>query len=304
LTATNSDGHRRLTAQHDYVRTEIESALSAGVEIIPVLADGATMPTRKDLPESIGDLSVRNAFTLPWTTGIARLTARIKQIERQRESREAAERAERARLDLAGGAAVSPGSWRSQSAVASFNVVVRAMELSLARQGTKIWLSVADLARSYGSLTELPLDLGFQLKELLHVIDFVGVKARTSNARYVARSYPLRGLADVPVQLGLGRPIIVPLLVQQSWFEAPILKTGYIDVRTDDHPGGSVLGAILGWDPATQVVKVLSPWPTWGNRGAGVLTRAATEKYLDSADMHAIEPVLKPPVPSGGRQRG
>jgi len=56
-------------------------------------------------------------------------------------------------LDLTGGKGTSPGTWRSESAVASFNVVVRAMEISLARQGNKVWLSAEDFADSYQKLT-------------------------------------------------------------------------------------------------------------------------------------------------------
>ena len=168
---------RRLHARKDYVRMEIESALRANVEVIPILVDGATMPSPEKLPGSIAKLSVRNAFPLPWSSGITKLATRINQIERQREAREAAERAERARLDLTEGEA---RSWRSQSAIRSFSVVVRAMEISLARQGTKVWLSAADFAKSYTTLTKRSLETGIYFEswsEILHIIDFVGVNA-------------------------------------------------------------------------------------------------------------------------------
>jgi hypothetical protein len=303
LDAKNSEGERRLDTPKDYVRTEIESALRAGVEIIPILIDGATMPSRKDLPKSIAELSVRNAFPLPWSPAIARLATRINQIERQREAREAAERAERERLDLTEGEAVFPGSWRSQSAIVSFNVVVRAMEMSLARQGQKVWLSAADLARSYKTSTKRSLDTGFFAPEILHIIDFVGVKAKKSNSRYVARSYPLSGFAEVPAQLALGRPILVGVQVQDSWFKSPIMKTGIVDFQAGNTFLGTVLGAILGWDPAKQVVKLLSPWSTWGNRGTGILTKKAADEYLQSKEMHSIEAVLMPPSPFAGQSK-
>jgi hypothetical protein len=45
----------------DYVRIEIETALQRKIFILPVLIDGASMPTKKQLPESIQDFSFRNA---------------------------------------------------------------------------------------------------------------------------------------------------------------------------------------------------------------------------------------------------
>ncbi len=57
-------GERRLDRPDDPVRTEIEVALKSGVNIVPILVEGATMPTRESLPEAIRDLSRINAFVL------------------------------------------------------------------------------------------------------------------------------------------------------------------------------------------------------------------------------------------------
>jgi eukaryotic-like serine/threonine-protein kinase len=54
-------GQRRLDDPDDYVRIEIESALSLGVPVIPVLVDGTTMPGDADLPSSLKELAFRNA---------------------------------------------------------------------------------------------------------------------------------------------------------------------------------------------------------------------------------------------------
>ena len=297
LTVTNPSGLRRLDDPEDYVRKEIESALRANIEVIPVLVDGAKMPARKQLPNSIKDLSVRNAYELPWQTGILKLGNRIDQLERQRQSREAAERAERERLDLTGGEPISVSNWRSQSAVASFNVVVRAMEISLARQGQKVWLSVADLADSYKKLSGRTLEVSFRQPEITHIIDFVGIKAKTSSQRYVARSLPVQTFADVPRQLMLGRPILGGLMVQRSWFEGSIMKTGVIDLDSHSELLGSVLGALLGWDPGSQNTKILTPWSTWGIHGMGIMTKAAAETYLRWSDMRSIEAVVMPGSP-------
>jgi hypothetical protein len=297
LTVRGTSGQRRLDERNDYVRMEIESALRAGIEVIPVLVDGATMPARVKLPESIRGLALRHAYELPWASGISKLGSRIQQIEHQRQAREAAERAERERLDLTRDKRVSAANWRSQSAVVSFNVVVRTMEISLARQGHKVWLSATDLAKSYQSLTKRSLDQGFFAPEIVHVIDFIGVKAKKSRTRYVARSYPVRNFAEIPGQLTLGRPILVGVKVQDSWFKQPITKTGIIDhVNADDQLVGAVLGAVLGWDPLKQIVKLLSPWSTWGDRGMATLTRQAAGAYLDFSDARSIEAVEKPKV--------
>ncbi len=298
LTVKGTSGQRRLDERNDYVRMEIESALRTGIEVIPVLVDGATMPARKKLPESIRGLALRNAYELPWASAISKLGGRVQQIDGQRQAREAAERAERERLDLTGDKRVSPANWGSQSAVVSFNVVVRTMEMSLARQGHKVWLSAADLAKSYQSLTKRSLDQGFLAREIVHVIDFIGVKAKKSRTRYVARSYPIRNFAEIPGQLTLGRPILVGVKVQDSWFKPPITKTGVIDdVNADDQLLGAVLGAVVGWDPLKQIVKLLSPWSTWGDRGIATLTRQATEAYLDFREARSIEAVEKPESP-------
>jgi hypothetical protein len=64
LTATNEDGHRRLDDPDDIVRLEIEAALERGIRVIPVLAEGMTMPQRQDLPNSLARLVSRNAMRL------------------------------------------------------------------------------------------------------------------------------------------------------------------------------------------------------------------------------------------------
>jgi Tol biopolymer transport system component len=62
LTATDKRGGRRLDDPGDRVRLEIEAALARDVRVIPVLAQGAIMPGREDLPESLAGLARRNAL--------------------------------------------------------------------------------------------------------------------------------------------------------------------------------------------------------------------------------------------------
>jgi len=60
----DADGRRRLEQPGDHVRVEIESALKRDIRVIPVLVEGANMPTIQDLPDSLQALSRRNAVTL------------------------------------------------------------------------------------------------------------------------------------------------------------------------------------------------------------------------------------------------
>src|SRR5271166_444153 len=54
-------GHFRIAEETDPVRIELETALKKGSPVIPVLVEGATMPSPSELPDSLKDLSYRNA---------------------------------------------------------------------------------------------------------------------------------------------------------------------------------------------------------------------------------------------------
>jgi hypothetical protein len=58
------DNLRRLDDPQDYVRMELEAALGREIRIIPVLLDGARMPEAEDLPESLKELSRRQAVEI------------------------------------------------------------------------------------------------------------------------------------------------------------------------------------------------------------------------------------------------
>lgn len=61
---TDERGNRRLEDSGDYVRIEIESALSRKIPVIPILIDEAFMPKAADLPKSIQNIVYRNATEL------------------------------------------------------------------------------------------------------------------------------------------------------------------------------------------------------------------------------------------------
>jgi len=56
LTITGDSGRRRLDEPDDLVRIEIEWSLQRANRVIPVLVDGAAMPTAAEIPESIRTL--------------------------------------------------------------------------------------------------------------------------------------------------------------------------------------------------------------------------------------------------------
>jgi TIR domain len=64
LSITDAHGRRRFDDPHDFVRLEIEAALARNVRVIPILVDGARMPTTEELPASLDRLARRQALEL------------------------------------------------------------------------------------------------------------------------------------------------------------------------------------------------------------------------------------------------
>lgn len=81
LTAADESGSRRLDNPEDWVVTEIGTALAAGTPVVPVLVDGAHMPTRQDLPHALVPLASRQALTLTHESFAADCTRVIDTIE-------------------------------------------------------------------------------------------------------------------------------------------------------------------------------------------------------------------------------
>ncbi|MER9685009.1 toll/interleukin-1 receptor domain-containing protein [Mesorhizobium sp. M0139] len=59
---TDEQGQVRLESPDDFVRKEIRTALQAGVRVIPVLVNGASMPKKSALPPDLQDLAKRQAM--------------------------------------------------------------------------------------------------------------------------------------------------------------------------------------------------------------------------------------------------
>jgi hypothetical protein len=54
----------RLHQPNDFVRREVESAFAKGMRVVPLLLDGATMPSAAQLPASLQLLATRNALAI------------------------------------------------------------------------------------------------------------------------------------------------------------------------------------------------------------------------------------------------
>jgi len=78
LAASDAAGRRRLDDADDFVRLEIELALAARVAIVPVLVEGATMPSAAELPPALAEFSRCQAVELSdsrWRYDVDRLVA-------------------------------------------------------------------------------------------------------------------------------------------------------------------------------------------------------------------------------------
>lgn len=64
LSIKNQDGQQRLFLDDDYVRLEIETALSRNIPIIPVLFDNVQMPQKQHLPDPLKSFSDFNAIEI------------------------------------------------------------------------------------------------------------------------------------------------------------------------------------------------------------------------------------------------
>ncbi|HRF97679.1 MAG TPA: toll/interleukin-1 receptor domain-containing protein [Aggregatilineales bacterium] len=74
----DSQGRRRIDLPDDFVRMEIEAALSRDdVLVIPVLVNGAVMPTVDELPLKLRPLAYRNAVTIRHDPDFQRDMARL-----------------------------------------------------------------------------------------------------------------------------------------------------------------------------------------------------------------------------------
>ena len=92
LTITDEDGQRRLDNPGDYVRVEIETALTRKIRVIPILVDDAPMPRVNELPATLAPLVRRNAVEInPVAFDIKRLIAAVQKTLAEEQARRQAE---------------------------------------------------------------------------------------------------------------------------------------------------------------------------------------------------------------------
>jgi hypothetical protein len=84
LAYRGSKRKRRLDDPNDYVRLEIRAALDRGIRIIPILVQGAEMPSVDSLPEDIRKLTRKQGFDLRDSRWNDDVTALISTFERMR----------------------------------------------------------------------------------------------------------------------------------------------------------------------------------------------------------------------------
>lgn len=83
LHVTNSRGKRRLKDPDDFVRLEVESALKHGIVVVPVLVEGARMPSPTDLPASMSRLGRMQAIEVTderWDYDLHRLITVLEEV--------------------------------------------------------------------------------------------------------------------------------------------------------------------------------------------------------------------------------
>ena len=80
LDAKDGEGNRRLENATDLVRHEIAAALKRNIPVIPVLLQGAEVPSPERLPEDIRELAYRHAFGLghsTWESDVREMVRRL-----------------------------------------------------------------------------------------------------------------------------------------------------------------------------------------------------------------------------------
>jgi hypothetical protein len=64
LDVVDEHGRRRLDDPEDFVRLEIETAISRGIRVIPILVEGAKMPNASQMPKSLESLPRRHMIEM------------------------------------------------------------------------------------------------------------------------------------------------------------------------------------------------------------------------------------------------
>ena len=84
LTIKDAEGRARLWNPQDPVRLEIEAAIRENLLLIPVLLEGARVPTKEELPDGLAALPETQALTITddWDAGVAKLVKALDAVVR------------------------------------------------------------------------------------------------------------------------------------------------------------------------------------------------------------------------------
>ena len=83
LTAQDAQGRRRLERPEDWVRQEVATALARGIPVVPVLLEGAALPTSDELTADLQGLIERQKIELSderWRGDVQSLIARLARL--------------------------------------------------------------------------------------------------------------------------------------------------------------------------------------------------------------------------------
>jgi TIR domain-containing protein len=276
-------GRRRLDQANDFVRREIEWALELRRKIVPVLVDGAVWPPAERLPPSIASLTLAQAVDFSWLDGVRRI-AETATTEAQRLNAEVR---------------VAVGD------PTPANAAVRAMEASIRNQnGGRVTLDESELAATLDRITDFKRDQGaFLMPDLIYAIDLIGVRARRSARRYVARSKALASLDDLVAALRRNQTVVAGLRALDTWWSDPALTKRPIEDDPAANFAGGFLCIVSGWHEARREFEVHTFHTLLGNQGVLTLTYKAAKRLLNVQEMRMIEAAPMPVPFSAKAQR-
>jgi hypothetical protein len=277
LTVTGEDGSRRIDDPADFVHFEIATALKRNVPVIPVLVDGARIPSATELPTDLTDLRVRQNLDLrpeSFTSDTDRLIKRvevaiddrIRGITSRSPAQQSINRAIR-------GPDLRPYTGVAKT-TEEHTLTVTALETSLAYQGHRAALDRTAYTKELRVRATVPENeagqFGYTHPQMIEAIKKVGVPTDPAGRLFRAQVTNVKSSKGIVVQLARGRPVVAGGIVREAWLDRHVQSAGRIPEADGELLGGKTL-LILGWDPDQREFAILMAWPEWGDEGRGWL---------------------------------
>lgn len=114
-----------------------------------------------------------------------------------------------------------------------------------------------------------PLEPFFQ-EEPMKTVSGNGVEYMLSRSRIKIRlAEPVTSLAAMRRSLAAGKPVVIGLVVHESFYSAQVRRTGRIPLpAAGDRPIDGHAMLAVGYDDSQQVLVIRNSWgPDWGDRG-------------------------------------